>query len=251
MLRSTATIAKLGFRSHLFTRTLCVSAQQPSSTLCGKHACCACARTIPQTGCALITHTGNQRTANSPLVIAASGFSTAAPQLVHSYKEKTKVNFWRIRLRKDPAEAAKKKVNASLPRNPTLQLNPHVPDQFRDISRTDLDALYAVKPERLAEIAASPSGFVPPAEERPNLPFFVNRSRTNNIPVYVNRKGHSGHVHVTRVRKVQGDIKELERCIRYKLGNDHHYQVNEITSQIKIMGHHKDALVRWFKELGF
>jgi len=208
---------------------------------------------IPHLGCSLSPQ-NSSITSSSKLFVGNSSslsplvatFSTSSHH--NSYLDRPNISFSKIKPRDPPGEALKEKLKPSLPRNPTLEVNPNAPERFRNIANQPNP--YTVKPERLVEIAASPSGFVPPAAEKPDLPFFINRTKTNNIPVYLNRKG-MGDIHVTRIRKVQGDLKELERCVRHRLGDDHHYQVNEITSQLKIKGDHRDTLVRWFKELGF
>ena len=84
----------------------------------------------------------------------------------------------------------------------------------------------------------------------PQFPFDIDRTRTNNIPVYVTAKAGGSKI-VTTVRKIRGDLKELERVIRLHLGDNNHYQINELTSQIHIKGNHKDKLTRLLKELGF
>jgi len=109
---------------------------------------------------------------------------------------------------------------------------------------------YKPKPERLEQIAKSPSGWVPPAENPPDLGFNIRRSRTNNIPVYTNLR-NSGTRVITTVRKVSGDLKALEKCLRYKLGDDKVYQINEITSCVKVKGHHKKEVTKLLLELGF
>ena len=49
-------------------------------------------------------------------------------------------------------------------------------------------------------------------EPAPNIPFYVRRTRTNNLPVYVRQLG-GGTKYVTTVKHVQGDLKELERLV--------------------------------------
>lgn len=110
---------------------------------------------------------------------------------------------------------------------------------------------YEVKPERLAEIAKSPSGWVPSAETPPDLPFYVRRSRTNNLPVYCNFKGPNGSRVITKVRKVRGDLKELEKLVRARIGDDKHYQINELTQMLKVKGNFKPEIIQMLKELGF
>ena len=109
---------------------------------------------------------------------------------------------------------------------------------------------YEVKPERVQQIAKSPSGWVPPADPIPQLPFHITRSRTNNIPVYVNVKG-GGNKLVTSIRKVRGDLKELEKCVRNRIGDEKHYQINELTNQLKVKGDYRAEISRMLKELGF
>jgi tRNA G26 N,N-dimethylase Trm1 len=41
------------------------------------------------------------------------------------------------------------------------------------------------------------------------------------------------------------------RFLKENLGEDVHFQTNEITSQVKIKGYHKEAVVRLLKERGF
>lgn len=109
---------------------------------------------------------------------------------------------------------------------------------------------YSIKPERIEQISKSPSGWVPRADPAPELPFDIERSKTNNIPVYV-KYSHGRIRQITTVRKVRGDIKELEKCVRERLGNDNHYQINELTNQLHIKGNHRDKVIRLLKELGF
>ena len=109
---------------------------------------------------------------------------------------------------------------------------------------------YEIKSERLEEIAKSPSGWVPPADPPPDLPFAVERSRTNNLPVYVSYKRNRQYA-ITTVRKVRGDLKLLEKLVRERIGDNYHYQINELTSQLHIKGKVKDPIVRLLKELGF
>ena len=43
----------------------------------------------------------------------------------------------------------------------------------------------------------------------------------------------------------------LDGVLRDRLGKDIHCQINELTSQLKIKGIHKDAVVTVLKQLGF
>ncbi|KAK3741772.1 hypothetical protein QZH41_011388 [Actinostola sp. cb2023] len=63
-----------------------------------------------------------------------------------------------------------------------------------------------IDPERLKEIEKSPSGWVPPAEKVPDFPFFMKRSKMNNLPVYTDFRG-GGTRHITIIRKIKGDLR--------------------------------------------
>ncbi|XP_031557822.1 39S ribosomal protein L49, mitochondrial-like [Actinia tenebrosa] len=107
-----------------------------------------------------------------------------------------------------------------------------------------------IDPERLKEIEESPSGWVPPTETPPDLPFFLKRSKMNNLPVYTDYKA-GGTRHITVIRKIKGDLKALECLLHDKLDKDLVIQINELTGQVKIKGNHKDKVVSILKELGF
>ncbi|XP_068683856.1 large ribosomal subunit protein mL49-like [Montipora foliosa] len=127
-----------------------------------------------------------------------------------------------------------------------VRSTPKTPKHRHDTSRVT----YPVRPERLKEIEESPSGWVPPATEPPNLPFFIKRSKFNNLPVYTDYK-RGGNYKLTVIRKINGDLQALDGCLRHHLGKDIHCQINELTSQLKIKGIHKDAVVTVLKQLGF
>ena len=46
-------------------------------------------------------------------------------------------------------------------------------------------------------------------------------------------------------------LQALEKCLRYKLGDEEVYQINEITSCVKVKGRHKKEVTKWLLELGF
>uniref|UniRef100_A0A668A9J3 Large ribosomal subunit protein mL49 n=1 Tax=Myripristis murdjan TaxID=586833 RepID=A0A668A9J3_9TELE len=58
----------------------------------------------------------------------------------------------------------------------------------------------------------APSGWLPPAEAPPALPYMIRRSRMHNIPVYTDVS--YGTRKTTLVRKVEGDIWSLERDVK-------------------------------------
>lgn len=99
----------------------------------------------------------------------------------------------------------------------------------------------------------TPSGWIPPADSPPSLPYMIRRSRMHNIPIYTdvtnsNRK-------LTLIRKVEGDIWALEKDVRQYLqevtGKELPTQVNEVTMTLKVKGHFDKELKDWLVSKGF
>ncbi|CAH3140785.1 unnamed protein product [Porites lobata] len=132
----------------------------------------------------------------------------------------------------------------------TGQRSAKTASHLKKSTQTTNRVTYIIKPERLKQIEESPSGWVPPATESPNLPFFIKRSKFNNLPVYSDYK-RGGNYKLTVIRKIKGDLQALDDCLRHHLGKDINSQINELTSQVKIKGIHKDAVVTVLKRLGF
>ncbi|XP_063058890.1 mitochondrial ribosomal protein L49 [Engraulis encrasicolus] len=99
----------------------------------------------------------------------------------------------------------------------------------------------------------SPSGWTPPPEVPPDLPYMIRRSRMHNIPVYTDVR--SGSQKSTVVRKVEGDIWALDKDIKdYMLqvtGKQVPTQVNEVTGSIRVKGHVDQELKEWLLRKGF
>ncbi|RDD47378.1 39S ribosomal protein L49, mitochondrial [Trichoplax sp. H2] len=94
------------------------------------------------------------------------------------------------------------------------------------------------------------SGWMPPLDSPPPLPFRINRSKTNNIPVYSEiRKGRT--LHLTIIRKIEGDLHAVKEGLKRLLGEDVQIQINEVNSQIIIKGKHVKPITKWLLLLGF
>ncbi|KAM4738038.1 large ribosomal subunit protein mL49 [Anableps anableps] len=102
-------------------------------------------------------------------------------------------------------------------------------------------------------VGAAPSGWIPPAESPPPLPYMIRRSRMHNIPVYSDLT--HGNRKLTLVRKVEGDIWALEKDVREYLkqvtGKELPTQVNEVTMTLKVKGHFDQELKDWLASKGF
>ncbi|CAJ1055129.1 S ribosomal protein L49%2C mitochondrial [Xyrichtys novacula] len=99
----------------------------------------------------------------------------------------------------------------------------------------------------------TPSGWIPPAESPPALPYMIRRSRMHNIPVYTDLT--HGNRKMTLVRKVEGDIWALDKDVREFLkgvtGKELPTQVNEVTMTLKVKGHYDVELKQWLAQKGF
>ncbi|XP_061697699.1 mitochondrial ribosomal protein L49 [Syngnathoides biaculeatus] len=102
-------------------------------------------------------------------------------------------------------------------------------------------------------VGPTPSGWTPPAESPPPLPYMIRRSRMHNIPVYTDVT--NGNRKMTLVRKVEGDIWALEKDVKQFLkdvtGKEMPTQVNEVTMILKVKGHFDKELKEWLTKKGF
>ncbi|XP_030648480.1 large ribosomal subunit protein mL49 isoform X2 [Chanos chanos] len=99
----------------------------------------------------------------------------------------------------------------------------------------------------------SPSGWIPPSEVTPALPYMIRRSRMHNVPVYTDIK--HGSRKMTVLRKVEGDIWALEKDVKEYLkeltGRELATQVNEVSMTIRIKGVFDKELKDWLLKKGF
>ncbi|XP_036404233.1 mitochondrial ribosomal protein L49 [Megalops cyprinoides] len=99
----------------------------------------------------------------------------------------------------------------------------------------------------------TPSGWTPPPEVPPDLPYMIRRSRMHNVPVYKDIT-HNTRV-ITLVRKVEGDIWALEKDVKEHLceltGKVPLTQVNEVTMILRVKGDFQKELKEWLIKKGF
>ena len=101
-----------------------------------------------------------------------------------------------------------------------------------------------------------PSGFVPPPETPPDLPYFIARTRNHLVPVYYNL--HKDPVNCyTIIRKVSGDIWKLEEDLRTHLESLNEKRqkilssVHETDECVLFRGRYVHQVVDWLHEKGF
>lgn len=91
----------------------------------------------------------------------------------------------------------------------------------------------------------------PLTQKRTQLPYFVHRTNTNNLPVYPEAK-RGGSLKQTLIRKVEGDANALrEDLIEHLNLKPEWVTVNGLTNHIIIKGWKKDNVEKLLKELNF
>ncbi|CAI5797983.1 ribosomal L49, mitochondrial [Podarcis lilfordi] len=100
----------------------------------------------------------------------------------------------------------------------------------------------------------TPSGWSPPQDPPPDLPYFVRRSRMHNIPVYTDTT-FRGCRKMTVIRKIEGDIWALENEVKEFItqlsGRTAVTQVNEVSCMIRVKGFFEQELKKWLLDKGF
>ncbi|PIO38308.1 hypothetical protein AB205_0108670 [Aquarana catesbeiana] len=123
-------------------------------------------------------------------------------------------------------------------------------DEYRFVERLIPPLQVPIPPKHTG---VAPSGWIPPKDTPPNLPYFVRRSRMHNIPVY--KDITHGNRQMTIIRKIEGDIWVLEAEVRdfltQRTGKTPATQVNEIARVIKVKGYFDKELQTWLAEKGF
>lgn len=105
-------------------------------------------------------------------------------------------------------------------------------------------------------INKTPSGFVPPPEECPDLPYFIPRTRNYLLPVYYNLNSDPEKCY-TIVKQIVGDLWKLEEDLRTYLEAISKTKkriltsVQETDGRILLRGRHLHQVVSWLHEKGF
>jgi len=69
---------------------------------------------------------------------------------------------------------------------------------------------------------------------KPSPPYYISRSHSKNLPVYTDFK-RGGNLHLTIIRRVQGDLKALKHDMQMLLSkNDDEVKINDLTKQVVI-----------------
>ncbi|XP_011505222.1 PREDICTED: probable 39S ribosomal protein L49, mitochondrial [Ceratosolen solmsi marchali] len=103
----------------------------------------------------------------------------------------------------------------------------------------------------------APSGWIPPREHSKSHPFFVSRTKNYMLPVYL-LISFRGSRHITVIKKIDGNIWQLESEIKTYLESisTKYYKkiasrVNEMSGQIRFRGDHVENIKQWLITKGF
>lgn len=99
-----------------------------------------------------------------------------------------------------------------------------------------------------------PSGWVPPKEEAKNLPYFIQRTKNHEIPIYLCLT-HRGERKISMIKKIEGDIWLMNDLIKDHLAKvSNRYvetRVHELGKFIEVKGDFVNALKEWAYSHGF
>ncbi|CAK1359467.1 hypothetical protein CB0940_05669 [Cercospora beticola] len=92
---------------------------------------------------------------------------------------------------------------------------------------------------------------LPETQSAPNLPYFVSRSSSNNLPIYHLRK-RGGNLKMTRIKNIDGDKMALkgELCKVLNVKKDE-VAINSTTGHINLKGHFKPQIETFLRERRF
>jgi len=94
-----------------------------------------------------------------------------------------------------------------------------------------------------------------------DLPFHMSRTGTKNLPVYETVKA-GGSKHITQIRKLSGDLQEMQRQLRVVLQlpeitvdkkgrKKEPVMINHLTQQIVVKGWRGPEVKKWAEMVGF
>lgn len=110
----------------------------------------------------------------------------------------------------------------------------------------------ATPPPPKEEIGAT--GWVPQPKTKPNLPYYVPRTRSHLFPVYKQTIIH-GPLTQTMVQNISGNVWQFEKDVRDYLEEKHGQKmmtsVNEASGKLRIKGDYCNDVVKWLTDNGF
>ncbi len=128
------------------------------------------------------------------------------------------------------------------------------PEEWKHVERLLPDLHVPPPPEHKSY--PTPSGWIPPKPEGTTHPYFVERTRFHNLPVYIERRD-GGQRKLTYINRVKGDLWKFEKDLRLFIqekkadGRKAYTQVNECTERVTVRGFEVDLVVEFLLSKGF
>lgn len=123
----------------------------------------------------------------------------------------------------------------------------HAAEKPRDVQEVDFKSLgLQFNASNEPKFTVPTIQWAPKPESTPSLPFAVDRTRYNTLPVYTDFKGGRTKV-ITLVRRIKGDVYTLKAEIEKVVGKE----VELKQSGIKIDGNYSERIKLWLVSLGF
>ncbi|PNS21424.1 hypothetical protein CAC42_1203 [Sphaceloma murrayae] len=147
----------------------------------------------------------------------------------------------RQRVPEDPNLIASQTAPKSYP-PPSLRSQPR-PKESRASHRTSQPTREKAYPDKLPskrlDVPAVP---LTDSQCAPNLPYFVTRTPSNELPVYQYHKS-GGNKKLTRIRKIDGNLEALRNEVQeYLQLKKEDCVINPLTQQVIVKGHVKPQL---------
>ncbi|EMD00075.1 hypothetical protein BAUCODRAFT_21735 [Baudoinia panamericana UAMH 10762] len=157
----------------------------------------------------------------------------------------------------DPNLIASRNASASYPPNTLKSLpRPKEPRASRRANHPRAERTYPTRhpthhPVTEHKLIPEPVEPLPADQCAPNLPYFVTRTPSMELPVYQLRK-RGGNMKLTRVKKVDGKVESLRDELRAALGlGEKEAVVNPVTRHVMLKGHLKTEVDKFLRERMF
>ncbi|KAJ5094061.1 hypothetical protein N7456_009922 [Penicillium angulare] len=112
----------------------------------------------------------------------------------------------------------------------------------------------ALKEQPISSPTPIPQTTQPPAPlQLNNLPYFVRRTGSNQLPVYLDKKA-GGTKQLTKIQKTEGDLDAFREDLARSLGVDvrsSDVSINRITGHIVVKGWRKPEILKFLRERNF
>ncbi|VDP10835.1 unnamed protein product [Soboliphyme baturini] len=134
-------------------------------------------------------------------------------------------------------------------------------EEFRWVER--LYPISVIPPVPQHKVYPTPSGWVPPKDPPPDLPYLVRRTRFHTFPVYLETRRDMldfetmefNYVELVILKRIEGDVfaceKDLATFLQAKLGHPVGTHVNEAQGKIRVKGADRSLVEQFLIASGF